>query len=170
MDYFIIILLGCSFFLYIILQPVVFRLIHPDHALLWLCKLFFIVEGSALIAGYMVWNNSQYEVIAIMHGILFALLVVLYILGVFSYAEASLTTKIFIDIEQAKPFGLSRSQLQKRYGIRPIVMRRLERFVATGDVKKIGSTYVWQTRCSLFLLRETGVYWFTKIFPHERTL
>ena len=154
MDTTIVIFSFATFILYIILQIVVFRIIHPDRALIWLIKLYCIVEGAALLIEYGLWNGESYSVMVCWQATIFTLMTALYIISVFGFTEASITLRILTEIAARDTKGTTKKDIWKRYNMEMIVRRRLSRFLAGGEVRKKGSLYEWKNSVSPFIVRE----------------
>jgi hypothetical protein len=151
----IIFLFSCLTFLaYIAVQAIVFRAIRPDRALIWLIKLYFMVEGAALLIGYAFVHTSLYGVVVGWQLVIFSLIAALYIFSVFSYTEASITMRILSEIARSYGKGITEKDIWKRYNTQYIVERRIDRFLSGGDIVKVKNGYTWKNFYSPFIVRE----------------
>jgi hypothetical protein len=165
MDVVILISSMISFIVFCVAQMIVFRYIEEDRVLLWLMKLFFLVEGCSLMAGYFLWGQYAYVTIALWHAVIFFLLLVSYILSIFSFSEASITLRLLSEIARHGNHGITKKEILIRYNLGVIVGRRLSRFVASGELVVKGQLYRWKNSPSFFELREKTVEIVKRLFP-----
>jgi hypothetical protein len=150
-----ILLFSCVTFLaYIAVQVIIFRVIRPDRALVWLIKLYFMVEGAVLLIGYAFIHTPLYGVLAVWQCVIFSLMTALYIFVVFSYTEASITMRILSEIAGGNRRGITEKDIWKRYNTHIIVERRISRFLSGGDIVKVKNGYTWRNSFSPFIVRE----------------
>jgi hypothetical protein len=168
MDSFILLMTLISCFVYIAAQTVVFRLIHEDRALMWLVKLYFFVEASSLITGYLVLSEHMTVTLVLWHGGLFTLFVVSYIQSIFSFLEASVSVRLLTEIASGGKRGVTKDQIIKSYNRNSIVERRVSRFVAGGDIVKQKSAYRWKSTVSPFIVRMRITDLTEYLFPTKR--
>ena len=168
MDNRILIFSFASFISYLVASAVTFRFIHPDRALIWLIKLYCIVEGIALLAGYGIWNTQAFIAIACWQITIYSLLILLYVGSFFSFTEASITLRILMEIAMRSGRGITKNDIWKRYNTKTIIERRLSRFIQGGDIVKKGRVYTWKNSASPFILRQYIVSIVQFFFPHTR--
>jgi len=165
MDTIILVSALISFIVFCVVQMIVFRFTDEDRALLWLMKIFLMVEGCSLFAGYFLWGRGAFVEIVLWHAVIFMLLVISYTLTVFSYSEASITVRLLGEISRSGSRGTTKNEIIKHYNLGSIVKRRLSRFIANGELVANGQRYRWKNSVSLFLLREKTVRLFQMLFP-----
>jgi hypothetical protein len=158
-----------SFVVFCVAQIIVFRFVEEDRALVWLAKLFLLVEGISLLAGYVLWEQQVYRMVILWHGILFSLLVVSYILSLFSFSEASITLRLLSEIARGKDRGVTKETILARYNVGVVVNRRISRFLMNGELEEIqkGISYRWKNSVSLFIFREKVTKVFGILFPRR---
>lgn len=154
MDTTILLFSGVTFLAYIAAQIIVFRIIRPDRALVWLIKLYFLAEGAALLIGYAFIHTPLYGALAVWQCVIFSLMTALYIFVVFSYTEASITMRILSEIAGSNARGISENDIWKRYNTHIIVERRISRFLSGGDIVKVKTGYRWNNSFSPFIVRQ----------------
>ena len=83
----------------------------------------------------------------------------------FSVFESSVTVRLLREIAGAGNKGITRDALWLKYSTSTIVKERLDRLVASGEIKKAGNAY-WRTpRHSVFAGREYLSVIFRRLFP-----
>jgi hypothetical protein len=138
------------------------------YALVWLIKLYCIVEGAALLAAYGIWNVELFIVIAGWQMVIFSLTTALYIFTFFSFTEASVTLRILMEIASGNSKGVMKTDIWKRYNTKTIIKRRLSRFIQGGDIIQKGTLYIWKKSMSPFILREYAVSIIQFLFPQKK--
>jgi hypothetical protein len=150
-----VVLYSCICFLvYLTMQAVIFRFIHPDRALIWLMKLYCLVEGAALIFGLSISGGYSYGGFALWQWSIFSLCTAVYIFCVFSFTEASITLRILREIAGTNSTGITKMNIWKRYNTKTIVGKRISRFILGGDIEKVRGLYKWKKVWSPFIVRE----------------
>ncbi len=170
MDTLILLYTLFSFSIFFAAQFIVFRFIDEDRALMWLVKLYFLIEGVSLIVGFAVLPSESYVMIAVWHFVIFTLLVAAYMAGIFSFTEASITIQLLTQIAKGGKKGLTKAHILQSYNPKMIVQRRLSRFIAGGDIVRQGSSYRWRSVFSPFILREHAFFVFQIFFPRMTSL
>ena len=162
MDYQIVIKALTSFILFILTLIVLFHMTAQDEALHWVvraCVIIGIGEG---------WYLSRYfglnELIYWMT--LYLLMVALFVFGVYSAVEASLTLRILAEIVTAGRSGLTRQQLTQRYNRASIVKCRINRLLSTGEIMYKRGAYE-KNHISFYSVREYLLILFRQIFPEK---
>ena len=157
-----------TFVMYCISQILVFRFIRPERALMWLIKLFFIIEGVALILGYWLIPYPLFIPVSIWQCSIFTVITVIYIGSVFSFTEASITLRILHEIALHPRTGVEVKEIWKRYNTKTIIEKRMTRFLAGGDIRKEGNAYIWISRTSPFIVRQYVVSFVSLLFGSHK--
>lgn len=147
-----------SFVLFLAVLVVVFRKTRQEAAIAWILRMFFCVGFVVACFQFGSWNFSAYAWWAIVY----TLLAALFVFGVFSSLEASLTIRIFTEIAQSR--GIGQGELMKRYNKSFVVRRRIERLLYSGELVATNGRYM-RGRASYFALREVFLNLFRKLFP-----
>lgn len=161
-------------FAFLALHNIVFRFIHPFRALKWfaisyalvLGVWFFISYYLGLVQGFLNCSFVEFVYYVAATFILYTLLIVLYIMGVFSIIESSITLRIFgIIAENEGERGAKISDILARHNKPIIIRRRLERLLDTGDLYKSGKYYVRNNALTYFRIREYVIWFYQFLFP-----
>lgn len=123
------------------------------------------ISALLLIASWLNIALSQMVQIAIASQLVYFLLIIIYILSIFSYIESSITLKLIHIIGLAGAKGLSRNELANIYNKEYIVMRRINRFIENKIVIKQSNCYQRNKNLSLFDLRSLVIKAFIFMFP-----
>ncbi len=164
MDYQIALMAFISFILFILTLIVLFHMTAPDKALHWIvstCLVIGIGEG---------WYLSRYfgftELVCWI--MLYLLMVVLFVFGVFSAVEASLTFRMLAEIASTGSGGLTPRQLTRRYNREGIVKRRINRLLSSGEIIFKRGAYE-KNHVSFYSVREYILVILRQIFPEKHT-
>jgi hypothetical protein len=137
-----------TFGLFLASIAVLFRMTLQEAAIVWIIRAFIgigIVVGGALARR---WGLIEY----IWWASLYSLFTALFIFGVFSFMEASLTIRIFTEIARFA-HGITMADFMKKYNRSRIVERRIARLLYSGELKKSHGMYMLG-RTSYFRVRE----------------
>jgi len=153
----ILVAAGGAFVFFLLLTAIIFRVISPLRTLLWLMRNYFITIFFLVILCACILN-IPYAAIGFSL-VLYSLLVSLFVFGVYSAVESSITMRLLGEIsEEGK--GVH------RYTCDTIVRRRLDRFVSLGILQKINrDTYCMGTRVNPFAIREKIIDGLRYLFP-----
>lgn len=167
-----IILCACiTFVLFIVMHMIVFRRMKPVMAVVWLMRCY-VVSGIIGGIGSFVWFSQAHIsfqdtiIVCVLCMVLYTLLVALYLFGVFSMVESSISFKILKEIADAGSKGINRQELLVQYSPAYIVRRRLARFVATGELVYEKGKYT-KTKYSILSFRELLISVFLAVFPRK---
>lgn len=178
MDNYILISTSISFFSYLLMHTIIFRLVDKKKVLIWLmntCLLGgifpFLISGILTyffpLTGYsFLW---QFFIISCISFILYGFLSVLYILGPFGLIESSLRLKLLEVIAKAGSTGVNESYLLKIYNKRTIIQKRLDRFTTSKDFIYHNGIYRMQNHLSYFIVQTFIFENIKKIFQTEFT-
>lgn len=144
-----------SFITFIVLQIVVFRWI-PRQQVLSGMVIVFVVAGLIInttvlfIVSFSVWN----EVVFLLGSswLLYGFAALIYILAVFGIIESSIRIRLLGEIVRIGKKGITLKELYRKYNRDTIVSKRLERFLASGDIIFDGKNYHVGSRFSAFFL------------------
>lgn len=155
-----------------IAHTIVFRLINRRAVFLWLGLVIFSVTLLMLLGwgifllgpgrelkehGVVLWNA-----IALSFA-LYWFLVPVYLYG-FGIIESSIRIRILSEIAHAGEQGISTAALFKKYNKHSIVRKRLERFLASGELIFDGTYYRVKKRFSLYWLLARYFDLFRKLY------
>ena len=148
-----------SFCMFLAVIAVLFRMTEPEAAILWMIRAFTgigIIMGIVL-SGY--WGASE----TLFWVSLYSLLTMVFVFGVFSIMEASLTIRIFTEIARSGG-GVTSADLMKNYNKSRIIRRRITRLIYSGELKRVRDTYI-RGRISYFSVREVLFELLLALFP-----
>lgn len=150
-----------AFLLFLFIIAILFRVTRQEAAILDMLWAFVGVGVAVafLFAGS--WGMAQYVWWASMYGLFSAL----FVFGIFSLVEASVTLRILTEIARV-PSGIPMRQLLQRYNRFRIIKRRIARLVYSGELKESGGVFTLGKK-SYFTLREIVFEFLRKIFPRE---
>lgn len=161
MDLQIIISSIVSFFLFLILHIIIFSKIDQSNVLVWIVKLcLFGAIFPLLFALFfsIVFPIGQYPQIAhflIVFSssfLLYSLLAIGYILGMFGLLESSLRIKILQEIATAGKRGIQKKEIHRVYNRDVIIVKRLKRFIRSGDISYRNGLYTMRKRFTYFVV------------------
>ncbi len=147
-----------SFFLFLIVLAVLFRITQKEAAMVWIIRSFFAVGAVALCLRFGVWSFWDFAWWAV----LYSELVILFIYGVFSIMEASVTLRILSEITSERK-GTTLKDLLHRYNKEIIVKRRVARLLYSGELIESHGAYTLG-KTSYFRIREVFLEFFRKLF------
>ncbi len=138
-----IVLSGFSAFaLFLLLHAAISRATNPEAAIYWLIRIYLLLASLLLVGfGGLEW-------------VIYTLLCILYVFGVFGIIEASITLRLLSEIGKCGKIGITHGRLAARYSIDTIIKRRLKRFLWSGEIERDRGGYRLSRRFSYFLLRE----------------
>lgn len=140
------------FLLFLAFQAVIARFTDPEAVITWLIRIFLSITGLLGI-GFIVRIGSVEWFIGSF--IIYTLLTTLYVFGIFSIVEASITLFLLREIDR---------DASRPPSVDTIIRRRLERLVQSGELAKRGESYVLTKRVSYFVLRERGLQMLRWVF------
>ncbi len=115
MDIFIILTGFSAFTLFLLLHAVISRVTTQGLAISWLIRIYLLLAALLLVGfGALEW-------------VIYTLLCILYVFGVFGIIEASITLRLLSEIGKCGKIGITPGRLADRYGIDTIIKRRLKR-------------------------------------------
>ena len=162
-----------GFVLFVVVHAALFRIIPAGSHIRWMLKLLLIIPGAYLILASIFamsapWVTlTQVEFIAIIAStiLLFVLEAVVYIMTIYSFAEASITLRLLAEIAAGGGGGVSKKQILKKYNVERIVLLRMVRLTGSGEIKKSGQRYIRTGRISAFTVRHVVNSIFFRLFP-----
>lgn len=138
-----------SFFLFLVLIAILFRISRQEAAITWMIRAFVGVGAVTAACFVYKWGLTEYLWWASLYG----LLTLLFVFGVFGIMEASLTLRILTEIARA-PEGITTPLLMKTYNRSLIIRRRITRLVYSEELVRTGRTYILG-KTSYFRIRES---------------
>jgi uncharacterized membrane protein YjfL (UPF0719 family) len=148
-----------SFGMFLAVLAVLFRITRQESAILWMTRAFI---GTGIVVGMTMagsWGVTEYVWWASFYG----LITVLFVFGIFSLMEASLTLRILAEIAQSGN-GISAAHLLKKYNRFSITKRRIARLLYSGEIIQNQEMYT-RGKTSYFGVREVFLKLFRKLFP-----
>ena len=169
MDLNIVVSAIVPFICFLCVLPILFRVSAESKSTQYM--LYIAIVGIVQSIGIWVYFglNAELSIMNIWIGgvyviAIYALLVLLFLLGIFSIFEASLTLRFLLEIASGEN-GISNQALLSKYGVVKIIQRRLERMIASGDLLHKGNAYTLGKTQSYFRIREHLLTVFWNIFP-----
>jgi hypothetical protein len=153
MDLSIILNTFVSFILFLAVHVFVFRRIAETMVIKWLLYVYYIGAVVDLIGGFFIIRPYSFVFIPLSL-FLYTLLVFIYILGIFGLMESSIRIGLLTKIDQAKDHGLSLKEILRLYNKKIIVDKRLERFIASGELKYDRGYYYVNKKFSYFFIND----------------
>lgn len=148
-----------SFCLFLASIAVLFRITRQEAAIVWMIRAFIGIGGAVVWVFAGSWGLTEY----IWWASLYGLFTILFVFGVFSIMEASLTLRIFTEIASSDS-GMAMTQLMKRYNRPRIIRRRIARLLYSGEIKKTHGMYTCGN-ISYFGVREIFLEFLRRLFP-----
>lgn len=148
MDIELVITALLSFFLFLVLLALLFRITREEAAITWLIRTFFTVGVLVVVFFIHKWGVTE----ILFWASLYALLTTLFVFGIFSIMEASLTLRIFTEIADTRE-GITIPELMKKYNRNLIITRRIERLVYSKELVNTGRKFMLG-KMSYFRTRE----------------
>lgn len=169
MDFIVIFSSFFSFFLFVVIHALVFRLTETKNVLRGLVVSYAlgnvvgVLSIFTLLYFFRVLGDGFY-VSFIISFVLFTLLSLSYILGIFGMMVASLRVRILREIYSSKTKGISISDLLAIYNKKKIVDERLLRLLTGGEVSKSGNMYSLVSKRSVFRVHHFLYVTFKKLY------
>jgi predicted permease len=151
-----------GFGIFFLVHCILFRLIEkPD---MMRAMTFLSVAGCVGFFGgtwFLIHTlESRYIiVVSLIYGMTYIVLWFSYVMGVFILFDSSLRMKYLLLISSYGKQGIDEKRLRELSTIGPLIKKRLDRLVASGEVKKSGSQYMLGSKLSLLLVREKLAEW-----------
>lgn len=162
LDTLILVTALASAILFIALHLLVVRIVGTRQVFPWIVGVFSFVgatvpSGSVVVAMQIPSVVGQYPVVlmagtAFLAFILYALIVFIYVIGVFGIMVASVRMRILTDIYRAGTRGVRTSVFHRAYNRDVIIRTRLERLVQSGDIAYDDGYYRVQKRYAFVLV------------------
>ncbi len=137
-----------SIAVFILLQMIVLRMVHPDAVLRWIVNIFLIVSVGQIIGLAFVYHYLGLDypggliAMAVVSYFVFGLLTFVYIVCVFGPSETSIRIRLVRELWEAKGGRLIHDELLKRYNGRLILERRLQRLLLAGEILERQGKYI----------------------------
>jgi len=150
-----------SFVLFFILHVYIFSRIDHSKVLIWIVKTcmigtIFPLLFALLFSFYFpVFGSSallQFVVVYLVSFLLYSLLSIGYVLGMFGLLESSLRIRILEKIASRGKEGISKKDINALYKNDVIIAKRLKRFVRSGDISYKNGLYTMKRRFSYFVV------------------
>lgn len=150
-----------SFVSFFILHVYIFSRIDHSKVLIWIVKTCMIGTIFPLLFALLfsfffpVFGNSallQFVIVFIISILLYSLLSIGYILGVFGLLESSLRIRILEKIARAGKEGISKKDINALFANDAIIAKRLKRFIQSGDIIYKNGLYNMKRRFSYFVV------------------
>ena len=131
---------GIAFAVFILLQLIVLRMVHPDAVLRWIVNIFIIVSIGQIIGLAFLFHHLGLEYLggligmAVVSYFIFGLLAFVYIVCMFGPSETSIRIRLVRELWDAKGGRLTHDELLTRYNGRLILERRLQRLLLAGEI------------------------------------
>ncbi|MDP1722111.1 MAG: hypothetical protein Q8L37_02785 [Candidatus Gottesmanbacteria bacterium] len=87
-----------------------------------------------------------------------------YFMGIFGVMESSIRMRVLGEVVRAGRAGVSRRTLLTHYNHMKIVDKRLARFVASGDIERMGEVYVSRKPFTFFLVPALMLHFFWWVY------
>ncbi|OGG30674.1 hypothetical protein A3A63_00640 [Candidatus Gottesmanbacteria bacterium RIFCSPLOWO2_01_FULL_46_9] len=172
MDTWILVTSGASFVLLFLLLLAVFRMVHAYDAPVWYIRMTGFCGVCCLglwwVVVFLGWVHETPQIIAmgvIASLLLYGLLTILFLFGVFGVFEASITLHILTKIALSGKEGIHPNAILSSYNRNTIVKRRIDRFLWSGELLVVGGRYRLSKRLSYFMMRERFLNILRWMFP-----
>ena len=148
LDIAILVWAGIFFIIFILLQLIVLRIVHPEAVLRWIVNIFLIVSVGQIAGLTFLFRYLGLEYpggligMAAVSYFVFGLLAFVYIVCVFGPSETSIRIRLVREFWEAKGGRLTHEELLKRYNGRLILERRLQRLLLAGEIAERQGKYV----------------------------
>lgn len=167
MERFILETTALFFVLFLLSQTVLFRIIPERFIVRWLIKIYLLISAVVVLVSY---QDGGLDGLAYCYflGVVMTLLWLLwfiYMMTVYSYIEASITVRLFMEIAAGGVRGVTRNEILHRYNPQIVVERRISRLVESGELVKTGDIIRATNRMSAFQLRDMITKWYFVLFP-----
>lgn len=153
MDLYILVNAIVSFILFLIVHVVIFRLIEEKTVIKWLMRVFYLGALINLSAGLLMLK-PQNVIFILLSLTLYTMLVFCYVLGIFGLMESSIRIGLLTKIARSKSHGAGEKDILKAYNSKIIIDKRLERFVASGELKYEKGYYHLNKKFSYFIIND----------------
>jgi len=165
MDGAIILTWSLSMIVFSVLQSIGLRRVDRRTSSVWQRKIAIIFLCLPAFLFICLMLTFSYPLSSVLFGggmimILISGTVLLYLLSFYSYVESSITVKLLTLIGLHQPLS--------HYGKKIIVVRRLERLVAIGQIRQIGALYAYSDVVTAFSLRHGVSRLITFFFPWRK--
>lgn len=137
-----------NFVIYLVLQLVIFRFIEKKQVFKWLVAVFFL---SVFYSSLLWLIFSPFNFFYFISQILSSLMIMIYVLAVFGVSTTSLRIALLSLIFQNQD-GLNLNGILKKYNRETIIDKRVERFVASGQLFLKDGCFQKSGKFSFFLL------------------
>lgn len=137
MDVFIIINTLISLIVYFILHIVILRKINKNTIFKWLIYVYLFASFTPFLIG---WRGG-FIFGSIVAWMFYTFLVLAYVLAILGVMESSVRIRLLKEIYDAKEKGITLKQILIKYNKDVILQKRLERFLAVGQIKRINGKY-----------------------------
>ena len=155
MDTAILFTVFLSFVVFVLLQIIVFRRIPRRQVLVWMVIVFvaagFIANITLLLLKHDISGNMLLFFLGI-SWLLYGLISLIYILALFGIVESSIRIRLLAEVIRSGEKGITLKELYRKYNREVIIKKRLERFVASGDISFDGTYYMVKRKLSMFSL------------------
>lgn len=138
-----------SFFLFLVALLCIFRITRPEAAISWIIRSFIGVSLLIVFFRFGFWNFADF----VWWAAIYSLLAALFVFGIFSIMEASITLAIFSRIAREEKLPDKKS----------IVQKRIDRLLYSGELVRSGKTYSLG-KPSYFVTREILLNFFRSCF------
>jgi hypothetical protein len=172
MDYWILATSIGSFLLLFCLLLIAFRIAHAYDAVGWYVQLSafcaVVCVGSWWGISLLEWIHitpEQLTVGIVTSLLLYGLMVILFLFGVFGVFEASITLHLLTKIMLAGKSGIHPNAILASYNRNTIVKRRVDRFLWSQELVVVAGQYRLSKRLSYFMIREYFLDILRQVFP-----
>ena len=161
MDLQIVISSLLSFMSFFILHVYIFSRIDHSKVLIWIVKTCLIGTIFPLLFALLfsfifpVFGNSallQFVVVFLVSLLLYSLLSIGYILGMFGLLESSLRIRILEKIASRGKGWISKKDINALYANDAIIAKRLKRFIRSGNISYKSGLYTMKRQFSYFVI------------------
>ncbi len=142
-----------SFIAFIILHVVIFRRISRRQVLTWMVAVFAIAGIFTMGVSYYFVALYPFTMLLFFYFVfwmLYGLLSLIYFLAIFGIIESSIRIRLLAEVVKSGKTGITPAALYRIYNRESIVKKRLERFVASGDIVYDGNKYRMSGKLSAF--------------------
>jgi hypothetical protein len=161
-----------SFVSFFVLQIVIFRRIRDREVMKWLVYVYLIISVCHFVEAMLYWKiiQNNIEKIPIILGYacisfaIYSLIVVSYVNAIFGIAITSLRIQILTEIMSFAHKGISGKTIAKKYSREVIIKKRLERLMASGEIKFSGGFYRPKIKMSFFIMHTYFLIFINRLY------
>lgn len=153
-----------TFFIFLVVQIIVFRNLGSTKILKGMYYSFFIVS----MLHFIFFFKSFGLIYFLVSYLILIFLNLIYIWSIVGVATTSLRMQLLMEIAKAGPKGILYSELLRKYNRSVIVKNRIQRLSDSGEIAKLGKFYVYKGKISYFSIHLFLIGLLNKLYAKRR--